>query len=103
MSHSQSTEEHEVLGQIDLELFKSLLSKFKTQFSTPKIVKRLTFSFWDPEISKTVDTRIRITNGVPLVMQKVGEWEGKKSLKMEEISLGLDPEVTEIYTVYKLF
>lgn len=94
--------EHEVLGEISKDLFENLILKFKKLYGEPKIKKRLAISFWDPEISKNLDTRIRITNGVPEIVQKVGEWENREVMKLEELSYKLPNNVDDIYTVYKI-
>ncbi len=65
-------EEHEVLGELEVSKYNSLIEQFTLLYGNPKLKKRLAISFWDPAINKNVDTRIRITNGKAEIMQKTG-------------------------------
>lgn len=96
-------QEQEVLGEIDKELFNELKTKFTKEYGSPKEKKRLAISFWDPVISQNLDTRIRITNGSPEVMQKSGEWENREILDQREIALPLPKNVEDVYNAYLLF
>ncbi|QQS38883.1 hypothetical protein IPM62_05910 [Candidatus Woesebacteria bacterium] len=91
--------EHEVLGHIDKKLYTKLSKQLKEQYGPPSIKKRIAISFWNPDI-KNVETRIRITNGEAELMQKVGEWENKKSFKLQEISCPIRGGVNEIYSLF---
>lgn len=90
--------EKEILSLTTKNLFENYISRFTNEISQPKKKKRLAMQVTDYN-HNTLDTRIRITNGEPEVMQKKGEWLSQSS---EEISVPLskDPEV--ILNAYKV-
>ena len=94
--------ELEVWGELKKTDFLFYLKDFENKFGKPKKIKRLSISFWDPDLSKDIDTRIRITDGEAEIMQKVGKWENEEHLDMEEISLNLPKDVEQIFNVYKI-
>jgi hypothetical protein len=83
--------ETEVLGQLTIAQFDSFRSLFDAKLRTPKHMRRLALQMSD-FANRTLDTRIRITNGRAEIMQKVGDWDAKTRQEIS-ISLPSDPAV----------
>lgn len=92
--------EKESWGLLTKSEFFEFLSKFKKKFGKSKKYKRLGISFWDPSTNKHLDTRIRITNGKPQIMQKIGKWENRSELDFKEILIDLDKNPEQVFRAY---
>lgn len=93
--------EEESWGVLTKEQFEQLLDRFIKRFGVPIHSKRLSFSFWDHNRNE-VDTRIRITNGNPEIMQKIGDvGEGQKRVRSEQ-RIELKSDLNEILNTYQI-
>jgi len=94
--------EQESWGQLSKVQFSKFYHKFVKTYGKPITRKRLAISFWDPKIGKNVDTRIRITDGKPQIVQKLGRWARTKKWKFTETFLDLPSDVDQIFNTYKI-
>ena len=93
MSSDQEIEIWGVLGKSDFEKrLKSLTSKM----GKPKLQKRLSIQILNPD-DKTLWTRIRITDGNAVIMQKVADWD---AVEREEIAVEIASDIESIYKHY---
>lgn len=65
--------EVEILSGISPEKFNVKVEEFTKKFGEPKVQKRFGIIFGNYSKGNEIDTRIKITNGVPHIIQKVGE------------------------------
>lgn len=89
--------EKEYWGIISEEIFNSKIEEFTTKFGQAKNKKRLSLGITDwtrPEI----DNRIKITNGKPEFVQKLGDWNTRER---DELEIPLIAEVDTIYSFHK--
>ncbi|KKQ75387.1 MAG: hypothetical protein US96_C0012G0016 [Candidatus Woesebacteria bacterium GW2011_GWB1_38_5b] len=93
-------EEKEILTILSEDEYKQVLSRLEKEFGKPKMVKRLSLQSTDYRWAD-VDTRIRITNGVAEIIQKVGDW--KDNLTRTEIIIPLPSDPKIIFDMYKIF
>ena len=95
--------EKEVRGFLNKDDFDSKLGAFEQKFGVPKKSRRLSITFADYD-NLTLETKIRITNGVCEVVQKVGEFT---ALEREEITVSLvnanEDVVFGLYKTYRNF
>lgn len=75
-------EEKELLTILSREEYKKVLVKLLKEFGEPKIVKRLALQCTDTS-KDDLDTRIRITDGKVLLMQKIGKWSSQTRQELE--------------------
>jgi len=90
--------EHEIRGQLTKEDFEKKLADFTKRFGSPKRRRRLAlkigaFHKYD------IQTRLRITNGIAEVVQKLGN---RNANVREEILFRLDSDVENIFNAYKV-
>ena len=93
--------ELEAWGLLTQNQFAKFLTKFSQLFGKPRIIKRLAISFWDPYKDKNTDIRIRITNGEPQKVKKVGEWEEKLEWNFSESLYDLPKDSVKIYAEFQ--
>lgn len=93
--------EEESWGVLTEEEFDNFLDIFTKRFGKPVNSRRLSFSFWDHN-RNSVDTRIRITDGKPEIMQKIGHWEGTQAWSRKEQSIRLQPNIDDIFGTYQV-
>ncbi|MFZ5365748.1 MAG: hypothetical protein ACOZBZ_00460 [Patescibacteria group bacterium] len=89
--------EKELLSIISKEDFNILLEKFKRKFGKPKKTKRLAIQCTDYDY-QDIDTRVRVTNGVAEIIQKVGKWNATSRI---EIRTPLPPSSDAVFNAYK--
>lgn len=99
MYNREMVEEKELLTILSKEEYQKVLKKLIKELGEPEIVKRLALQCtnygWDD-----VDTRIRITNRVAEIIQKVGSWKGEVR---KEITIPLPSDPTTILDMYSIF
>jgi hypothetical protein len=83
--------EKEILSLTTKNFFEKSISRFTQEIGQPKKKKRLALQVTDYK-RNNLDTRIRITNGEPEIMQKKGEWSGESTFEIS-IPLAKDPEI----------
>ena len=93
--------EQEAWGELSKDQFEEFLRLFGERFGEPGRHRRLSISFWNHEMNE-IDTRIRITDGVAEIMQKVGQWEGVSQWDRSEIHLKLASDPQQIFNAYKI-
>ena len=95
-------QEKEVWGKLENKSeFKKKLFEYKGEFGEPNIKVRLSIEINDYD-DKYTDTRIRITNGESVIMQKVGKWDGSGIIDRKEIEVKIPPDSKEILKYYKI-
>lgn len=94
--------EEESWGVLTKDQFEDLLKLFIERFGNAIHSKRLSFSFWDHSRNE-IDTRIRITDGNPEVMQKVGGIGDQKIRVRTERKIALRATMEDIFNTYKIF
>lgn len=94
--------EKESWGVLTKDQFEKFLAEFTRRFGKPTQSKRLSFSFWDHSRNE-IDTRIRITDGQPEIMQKLGSWEKQQQWSRSERKVDLKSDVEEIFNTYVIF
>lgn len=93
--------ETELIGEISQNTFSKKLSEFKRKFGKPIERKRLALMI--THIGSKIDTRIRITNGVAEIMQKVQITKETNGLRIkEEIPFPLNSNIDDILTILKI-
>ena len=93
--------EEEIWGILTKEQFGYFLSEFTRRFGNPVKSRRLSFSFWD-HTRNQIDIRIRITNGNPEIMLKVGTWEDTDAWVRSEQRINLQADSDEVFTAYQI-
>lgn len=83
--------EKEILSLTTKNFFEKYISRFSQEIGLPRKKKRLAMQVTDYN-RNTLDTRIRITNGEPEIMQKKGEWSSESTFEIS-IPLAKDPEI----------
>ena len=94
--------EEESWGVLTKEQFKSFLDKFTKKYGKPTHSRRLSFSFWDHSRNE-IDTRIRVTDGKPEVMQKVGGIGDQKVRVRTERRMTISANSENLFNTYKIF
>lgn len=95
-----SMQEKEIWGVLTEELYETLHKIALKEFGPGKHKKRLAISYWNPNYNKDLDTRIRITNGSPELVQKFGEWENVEVVNLREITIPLERNLTDIMNLH---
>lgn len=90
--------EKEILSEMTKAEFDKKLQEFTDKFGKPKTVKRIAFQATDFN-QNNIDTRIRISNGKSILIQKKGDW---KADTREEIEVELNPNTDAILKNYKI-
>lgn len=103
MNKANKSSEIESWGELTKSQFDKYLKRFSKKFGKPEVSNRLAISFWAPEMNKDLDTRIRITNGQPEIVQKSGWWEEKEQMELTELTFKLPRSAKDVFTVYKIF
>ena len=96
------TEEKELLTILDRDEYGRLEKFLRDNFGQPKIVKRLSLQS-DNYDQTDVDTRIKITDGKPELIQKIGDW--KNIIKGEtrtEVTIPLQKDPETVLNLYKI-
>ena len=93
--------ENEIWGEIKKKEFDDHMSKLSEMFGEPKVKHRLGLEINDYN-NTVLDTRIRITNGKPVIIQKVGKWDGNGAWEREEFELELPKDAKYIYDLYEI-
>ena len=93
--------EEESWGVLTKKQFEDFLALFTKRFGKPVHSKRLSFSFWDHSRNE-VDTRIRVTDGKPEIMQKVGGIGDQKVRVRTERTITLTPNPDDLFNTYKI-
>lgn len=91
--------ETEVRGELTKQEFENKLEELMTKFPNYSFNKRLTFCFGSFE-NKEIDLRLRITDKIPVIMQKLGNWS---DLQREEIEIQLPKNEEDFFKTYKIF
>jgi len=94
--------EQEAWGLINKTLFIKYNSIFTKKYGKPLLHKRLAISFWNPKIRKNTDTRIRITDRKPQVMQKTGRWENIDQWVFTETLLDLPADADQVFAAFNI-
>lgn len=94
--------EEESWGVLTREQFEGFLDKFTKKYGKPKHSRRLSFSFWD-HTRNEIDTRIRVTDGKPEVMQKVGGIGDQKVRVRTERRMTISDNPEDLFNTYKIF
>lgn len=81
--------EEEVFGVLTDIQYKKFMAKFEKEFGPAKTKKRITISYWDPEVDKNFDPKLRVTNGKAELMVKHGEWENLEIQKINETNFDI--------------
>ncbi|GAB4156645.1 MAG: hypothetical protein Fur003_0050 [Candidatus Dojkabacteria bacterium] len=90
--------ETEFWGLIDKNQFEEKIDKISLELGEPEQRKRLSIEVSD-WADKTLDTRIRITDGKAELMQKKGNWEADTK---KEIRIDLKADAAEILNLYEI-
>lgn len=91
--------ETEVRGELTSENFAKLIDKLKESASYKyEFNNRITFCYGDYSNQK-LDMRVRITNGQPVIMQKVGNWQ---DLTRVEIETDIIKDTEHVFKTYKI-
>lgn len=90
------SKEIELWGDLREEQFKKFLKLLKKTFGKPIIRKRLAIKMVSDTKHK-VDTRIKITDGKPEAVQKLGDWD---SPTREEITIQLSNNLDALMNIY---
>lgn len=90
--------ETELWGLLTKEQFEEKQQLLQGKFSEPELKRRLSIQV-DDWNNKNLDTRIKITNGVAELMQKVGAWESETK---RELKVALSSDVQELINLYKI-
>ena len=93
--------EKEIWGEITKSEFDRHMSKFMELYGEPNIKHRLGLEINDYNNTE-LDTRIRITNGTAVIIQKVGKWDGDGAWEREEIELELPKDANYVYDLYEV-
>jgi len=92
--------EKEVRGFIRKKNFKSKINYFTEVSGKPKYSKRLSLALADYE-DLSLETKIRITNGSPEIVQKVGDFT---AVDREEITITLSQSTSkDLFNLYKTY
>lgn len=91
--------ETEVWGEITREQFEAKLIEFTKRLGQPKKVVRLAIELNDYN-RQDIDTRIRITDGKPVLMQKLGEWNSQTKTETE-FDLPNSPD--QVFKAFQIF
>ncbi|GAB4157166.1 MAG: hypothetical protein Fur003_0820 [Candidatus Dojkabacteria bacterium] len=95
--------ETEILGMIEASTFEAKVKEFTGKYGEAKIKKRLSIMLFDRN-NPEVDTRIRITNGKPELMQKQKlKQEGINTTTKLELQVELLADTDQIFNLYKSF
>lgn len=94
--------EQEIWGLLTEKQFKEFKSVFSREFGDPIRKKRLAIQLWSGKTkkSKRVSTRIRITNGKPQIIHKIGDWENSKEWKFKELSINLPQDTKAVFNTF---
>jgi hypothetical protein len=91
--------ETEVRGELTAKNFLELVSQLKNSPEYEyEFNKRITFCYGDYS-NQNLDMRVRITNGKPVIMQKVGNWQ---DLTREEIEVDLVSDSDHVFKTYRI-
>jgi len=91
--------ETEVRGELLAEAFTNLVERLKkSQDYKYEFNKRITFCYGDYSNQK-LDMRVRITNGKPVIMQKVGNWQDLTRIEMET---DIIRDLENVFKTYKI-
>lgn len=95
--------EDEIIGEINKEIFLRKRDEFTRKFGEPGKKRRLGLMVFDRNNPK-VDTRIRITNGLAEIMQKVIQNEdGLGHSKKQEISIKIPEDAESVFNSFQAF
>lgn len=91
--------EKEIWTEITKEEFDSYLSHLTSVLGEPEVKRRLALQSTDS--SRTdLDTRVRITNGQAVIMQKIGDWDAETR---DELEIDIDSTPDSVLGTYKAF
>jgi hypothetical protein len=90
-------QEQEYWGELSASQFHKLLTELPKKNGQPKYAQRLSIKMVDP-LNHQVDTRIKITNGIVEIVQKLGDWDNPIR---EENSFVLPADVTALLGIYQ--
>ena len=83
---------------LSAERFSFELTRLSARFGEPKKERRLVLQVSDFN-RRDLDTRIRITDGHPILIQKLGDWNAEDR---QEVSLALEPSPSSIARLYRM-
>jgi hypothetical protein len=92
--------EKELWGELSMDDFSKKINELTNILGKPRHKKRLGLEVNDYSYTH-LDTRIRITNGNPVIVQKVGNWVATH-LEREEYELELPKDVDQILIAYNI-
>lgn len=90
--------EKEIGGALSRAEYGSRIIKLKKARGKLEEMKRLSIQITDFDNNK-IDTRLRITNGKPALMQKVGDWNAESRLEIEVPVAGKSNDIYGLYQI----